>query len=76
MKADLLGPTEEQRGIRDLAREFALQEILQLAGMASATQAVAVSVVSRLWLLIIQIVPALIFLAYRRPRHEKDPAAG
>ena len=57
-------------------REVTLQEILQLAGMASHTQSVAVSVASRLWLLIIQVVPALIFLAYRRPRHEKDPAAG
>ena len=27
MKADLLNLTEEQRGIRDLAREFAAQEI-------------------------------------------------
>ncbi|MDO8502390.1 MAG: acyl-CoA dehydrogenase family protein [Gemmatimonadaceae bacterium] len=27
MKSDLLGLTEEQRGIRDMAREFALQEI-------------------------------------------------
>ncbi len=27
MRADLIGLTEEQRGIRDLAREFALQEI-------------------------------------------------
>jgi hypothetical protein len=56
-------------------REKALTEVLIAGGLASAAQANAVSVVSRLWLLIIQIVPALIFLAYhRRPRDEERPA--
>jgi hypothetical protein len=44
------------------------------AGMATPAQAGAVAVVSRLWQLIIIILPALIFLAYRRPPNEKDPA--
>jgi hypothetical protein len=57
-------------------RETALQQILEGAGMATAAQATALSVISRLWLLIILVLPALIFLAYRRPRNEKDPAAG
>jgi uncharacterized membrane protein YbhN (UPF0104 family) len=57
-------------------REKTLQGVLVTAGMATSAQAVAVSLVSRLWLLIIQILPALIFLAYRRPPNEKDPAAG
>lgn len=54
-------------------RETSLQAVLTAAGMATASQATAISIVSRLWLLIIQVLPALIFLAYRRPRaDEKD----
>ena len=55
-------------------RESALMKAMVTAGMANPAQAAAVSVVSRLWQLIILIVPALIFLAYRRPPNEKDPA--
>ncbi len=57
-------------------REKTLQAVMLAANMARPEQAVAVSLVSRLWQLIIMIVPALIFLAYRRPPNEKDPAAG
>jgi len=57
-------------------REEALKSVMIAAGMANPAQAGAVAVVSRLWLLIIMILPALIFLAYRRPPNEKDPAAG
>ena len=51
-------------------REKFLEEILKTAQMVTAPQAQALTVVSRLWLLIIQVLPALIFLAYRRPRDE------
>jgi hypothetical protein len=54
-------------------RELALTTILMSAGMASPAQATALTLVSRLWTLTLMILPALIFLAYRRPRHEKDP---
>jgi hypothetical protein len=57
-------------------REEALIRILTAGGMATPPQATALSVVSRLWLLIIMVLPALIFLAYRRPSNEKDAAAG
>jgi glycosyltransferase 2 family protein len=52
-------------------REAALTQAMVVMGMASASQANALSVVSRLWLLIIQVLPALIFLAYRRPRADE-----
>jgi glycosyltransferase 2 family protein len=55
-------------------REASLQQILLAAGMATAAQATALTLISRIWLLIIQLLPALIFLAYRRPPNEKDPA--
>ena len=57
-------------------REEALIRVLIAGGMATPPQATALSVVSRLWLLIIIVLPALIFLAYRRPPNEKDAAAG
>jgi glycosyltransferase 2 family protein len=54
-------------------RERSLQAVLLAGGMATPMQATALSLISRLWLLIIQVLPALIFLAYRRPRvDEKD----
>jgi hypothetical protein len=57
-------------------REKALQRVMLMANMGTSEQATAVSLVSRLWQLIIMILPALIFLAYRRPSNEKDAAAG
>jgi uncharacterized membrane protein YbhN (UPF0104 family) len=57
-------------------REATLEQMMLAANMANPAQAQAVSVVSRLWQVIIVVLPALIFLAYRRPSHEKDPAAG
>jgi hypothetical protein len=53
-------------------REKALTYVLTASGLAAAPQALALSLVSRLWLLIIQVLPALLFLAYRRrPPNEK-----
>jgi hypothetical protein len=57
-------------------REGALQSVMVTGGLATHDAAVAISLVSRLWLLLIMVLPALIFLAYRRPKNEKDPAAG
>ena len=57
-------------------REKTLQSVMLAAQMATPAGAVALSVVSRLWLLILLVLPALIFLAYRRPRNEKDSTAG
>jgi glycosyltransferase 2 family protein len=57
-------------------REAALQKMMLAAHMAMPAQAGAVSIVSRLWQIVIIVLPALIFLAYRRPSNEKDAAAG
>ena len=57
-------------------RERTLQGVMLAANMANPAQATAVSIVARGWQLIILVLPALIFLAYRRPSNEKDPAAG
>jgi glycosyltransferase 2 family protein len=57
-------------------REEILQQVMVAANMAEPAAAGAVSVVSRLWQTIIVVLPALIFLAYRRPSNEKDTAAG
>jgi hypothetical protein len=57
-------------------REKTLQTVMLAANMAQPAQALAVSLISRLWQLIIMVLPALIFLAYRRPPNEKDPAGG
>jgi len=57
-------------------REVALQRMMLAAHMAIPAQARAVSIVSRLWQIVIIVLPALIFLAYRRPSNEKDAAAG
>jgi uncharacterized membrane protein YbhN (UPF0104 family) len=54
-------------------REKTLHTVMLAANMARPPQAVAVSLVSRVWQLIIMILPALIFLAYRRPPNEKGP---
>jgi len=58
-------------------REWALISVLVAAPLASAPQATAISVASRLWLVVIEIVPALLFLAYRRrPPDETVKATG
>jgi hypothetical protein len=59
-------------------REGALTRLLIASGMSTPPQATALSVVSRLWMLTMMVLPALIFLAYRRPSNEKGPpsAAG
>jgi glycosyltransferase 2 family protein len=60
------------------AREYSLTAMMQAAGLSTLPQATALSVVSRLWTLTMMVLPALIFLAYRRPSNEKGPpsAAG
>jgi uncharacterized membrane protein YbhN (UPF0104 family) len=57
-------------------REETMQQVMVAAQMATPAAAGAVALVSRLWQLIIMVLPALIFLAYRRPPNEKDHAAG
>jgi uncharacterized membrane protein YbhN (UPF0104 family) len=58
-------------------REWVLISVLLAAGLTTAPQASAISVASRLWLVVIEIVPALLFLAYRRrPFDETAKAAG
>jgi glycosyltransferase 2 family protein len=58
------------------AREYSLTAMMQAAGLSTLAQATALSVVSRLWQLTMMVLPALIFIAYRRPSNEKDSAAG
>ena len=58
-------------------REGVLIAVLVAGGLATSPGAAAISVASRLWLVVIEIVPALLFLAYRRrPRNETTPATG
>lgn len=57
-------------------REKSLTGVMIVAGLATPAAAQAISLVSRLWLLIILVLPALVFLAYRRSPNEKDSAAG
>lgn len=58
-------------------REGTLISILVAVPLATAPEASAISVASRLWLVVIEIVPALLFLAYRRrPIDEKANPAG
>jgi len=54
-------------------REGALILVLTAGGMATNIEASAISVSSRLWLVVIEVLPALLFLAYRPRRpDEKD----
>lgn len=58
-------------------REAVLITVLVSAPLATAPQATAISMASRLWLVVIEIVPALLFLAYRRrPLDEKAHPSG
>jgi hypothetical protein len=52
-------------------REIALVQVLIAGGMATNIEASAISVSSRLWLVVIEVLPALLFLAYR-PRRTDD----
>ena len=50
------------------AREGAMLELLQVAGLASYPQATLVTIASRVWLTLLEIAPALCFLLYHRLR--------
>jgi hypothetical protein len=57
-------------------REVALTVALTAGGMSTAVEASAITVASRIWLVVIDVLPALLFLAYRpRPTDENDPDA-
>ena len=49
-------------------RELAMLEFLQLAGLATPSQAALVTLTSRLWLTLIEVTPAILFLAHYRMR--------
>ena len=56
-------------------REGTLMIVMIAGGMATNSEAGAISVASRLWLVVIEVLPALLFLAYRpRPTDEKGPS--
>jgi glycosyltransferase 2 family protein len=57
-------------------REFFLAGVLLSAGLATTTQGNLIAVASRLVLIVVQVIPALLFLAYRRPQHETSSDAG
>jgi uncharacterized membrane protein YbhN (UPF0104 family) len=57
-------------------REAVMTGALLAAGLASQTQASLVVVASRLVLIIVQVIPALLFLAYRRRLPNEKAAAG
>ena len=49
-------------------RETAMLELLQLAGLASLPEAALVTVTSRIWLTLLEVVPALLFWTHHRMR--------
>jgi hypothetical protein len=49
-------------------RDLAMLELLQLAGLASRPEAVLVMVTSRIWLTLLEVVPALFFWTHHRMR--------
>jgi glycosyltransferase 2 family protein len=57
-------------------REITLSGVLLSAGLATTPQGDLVAVASRLVLIVVQVIPALLFLVYRRPRHETSSDAG
>ena len=56
-------------------REAALLTVLPAAGLAGAASAAVISVASRLWLTILEIVPGLVFLASGALRR-REPLVG
>lgn len=57
-------------------REWVLTQVVSSATGMSVQQGQAIAIVSRLWLVLIQVLPALLFLAYRRrPADEIDTTA-
>ena len=58
-------------------REVAMLEILQLAGLATLSQASLVTLTSRLWLTLLEVTPAILFWAHYRMRRRSpttDPS--
>lgn len=58
-------------------REVAMLELLQLAGLATYPQASLVTLTSRLWLTVLEVLPALLFWAHHRMRRRSpttDPS--
>ena len=58
-------------------RELAMLELLQFAGLATHSQAALVTLTSRLWLTLIEVTPATLFLAHYRMRRRSptpDPS--
>ena len=49
-------------------RETAMLELLQLAGLATRPEAALVTVTSRIWLTLLEVVPALLFWTHHRMR--------
>ena len=49
-------------------RETAMLELLQLAGLATLPEAALVTVTSRIWLTLLEVVPALLFWTHHRMR--------
>ena len=49
-------------------RETAMLELLQVAGLASRPEAALVTVTSRIWLTLLEVVPALLFWTHHRMR--------
>ena len=49
-------------------RETAMLELLQVAGLAAHPEAALVTVTSRIWLTVLEVVPALIFWTHHRMR--------
>lgn len=49
-------------------RELAMLELLQLAGLASRPEAALVTLTSRIWLTLLEVVPALLFWTHHRMR--------
>lgn len=49
-------------------REFFMMRVLAVAGLASAPQAALVTVVSRIWLTLLEVTPGFLFWAHHRAR--------
>lgn len=56
-------------------REVAMGGLLVATGLATGPQATLLVVASRLWLTVLEIVPGLVFIAWRTPRVPAPPAS-
>ena len=53
-------------------RELTMLDVLQRAGLASYPEAALVTLTSRLWLTLLEVMPALLFWAHHRARHRSQ----